>query len=1030
MARFEFSGVPSVTPTGAPSDEQRISATPEMFGGSIARAEQTLGQGVEHAGETGLDVITARQHLTNEISASETNTWLAKNLTDKFNDFGKLQGKAAQDALPQFKQDTEDLYQDSLKNAGNNLQMKAMLAKSGRYLTDAYYRYGTNHADGQWRTWQSKTFDDRANEFGNQAAIAAQHGTWDEVDAYLGTSADEVRKKFEAQGWSREDIEPEVKKRNGANVKNIVETLDAKGDLPSAEKVFDTYKEKMDAASVLAVESHLGGERAKIRGHTIADEETGRVPRPSSAEFLKTRSGKARIEGVNPEFADRLTRAAQDYEAQTGSKARFESVKRSTEEQAEIYQRHQQMPGGVAAHPAAPPGSSRHERGEAADIPDGPFLNWMHQNGEKYGLEFLKGRTGQNDPGHVQMAAGGTPTGTVHLPDSAGPPDKATVFNRIIERTKDDPRAQAAAITRMNQIFSVERTEQTQAKVLFNQRIKDTTAEAHNNGTVTNPLTEDDFMKLPNMSVEQRQQHWQEYQDDLELGTNLHAAASMSPQDRAATVPPEPTPGPGYDRAFRKRTAYLHELEKLETQRREDPAGYAIDKLPDAKAAYQGMQKVEADKQSNDEMRKAARANYAAVMRDEQARVGGQPDDVRLLPKNGVEALNKQFAAAVDSEDAQARTGLVGGIQHEAQLWGDSWPTVMRQLAPQTQPVIRAIAAGADPTAMTRLLSLGKDENPGKILKEQSETKFNQVTTALNEEMRPFLNSLIGRQRDRDFGVYYGLGEKLAALYVRDGDDASTAAHKAFNALIGDRYEFKDTWRMPKSAGVSANDVQAGVEDAKIAIRNSGSPQIATSLEDAKRDLNLTPQEEALYRRHVTNLTGSGGVDNPDGSRSSLFALTVGSGDKTYIIPTVHNGKLLSTDDAIAQARNEGLDKFPSYATQPEAKARYDKMHDYMERDTGRFLEARKANPLWNIRPAINDIGLSDNRGDSLSKFARDGKWITSADQSGLNLVYDDKFVKTNDGKPLLLSWGDLAKRAPAFRANVAAGAAASTAGP
>jgi hypothetical protein len=254
----------------------------------------------------------------------------------------------------------------------------------------------------------------------------------------------------------------------------------------------------------------------------------------------------------------------------------------------------------------------------------------------------------------------------------------------------------------------------------------------------------------------------------------------------------------------------------------------------------------------------AAARDYAATTLFEQERLGVAPDERTIAPKSYVQNFAKAIAVAADSDDATKRTGLIGQVQREAQVWGENWPTVMRQMAPTEQPIVRAIAAGADTTAMTRLLSLPKDENPGKVLKdiEQSETKFKDLTTSLNTEMAPFLQSLVGRQRDRDFGAYYGLGEKLAALYVRDGDDASTAAHKAFNALIGNRYEFRDTWRMPKSVGVSADDVQAGVEDAKLAIAHASSgPQIATSLEDAKRDLNLTPQEVALYRRHVDNLT-------------------------------------------------------------------------------------------------------------------------------------------------------------------------------
>lgn len=405
MARITFDPVPTIAPTGAPAGRENISAaTPEAFGGLIAGAEQKLGQGIESVGEAGLTQLQAKQHLTNEISASETNTWLAKNLTDKFNDFGRLQGKAAQDALPQFKDDTEKLYEDSIKNAGDNLQMKAMLAKSGRFLTDAYYRYGTNHADTQWRTWQNKTADDRANEYGNQAAVAAQHGTWDEVDGFLGTSDDEVRKKLEAQGYDRESISSEVAKRRGGNVKTIVETLAAKGDYHTAEKVYDTYQDKMDAHSRLQTEGYLRTGKAQRDGTAQADVDMRRVLHPETADFLKSRSGSARVEGVRPEFAERLTQAAKDYEAQTGGKARFESLKRTTEEQAALYYKYTHGQGGLAA----PPGQSRHERGEAGDIPDGPFLDWMHQNGGKYGLEFLKGKAFENDSGHVQLTAGRT----------------------------------------------------------------------------------------------------------------------------------------------------------------------------------------------------------------------------------------------------------------------------------------------------------------------------------------------------------------------------------------------------------------------------------------------------------------------------------------------------------------------------------------------------------------------------------------------------------------------------------------------
>ena len=101
----------------------------------------------------------------------------------------------------------------------------------------------------------------------------------------------------------------------------------------------------------------------------------------------------------------------------------------------------------------------------------------------------------------------------------------------------------------------------------------------------------------------------------------------------------------------------------------------------------------------------------------------------------------------------------------------------------------------------------------------------------------------------------------------------------------------------------------------------------------AIQSLGLNKQEQALYRRHLANLTGSGGVDNPDGSRSTLFAATFEIEGKTFVIPTVWRGKILKPDAALAEAEKEGLDNFPSYNSEEDAEARYDKMHQFMEKD-------------------------------------------------------------------------------------------------
>lgn len=114
-----------------------------------------------------------------------------------------------------------------------------------------------------------------------------------------------------------------------------------------------------------------------------------------------------------------------------------------------------------------------------------------------------------------------------------------------------------------------------------------------------------------------------------------------------------------------------------------------------------------------------------------------------------------------------------------------------------------------------------------------------------------------------------------------------------------------------------------------------------TNMIAADRELKLTPEEKALYERHLENLYGPGGVDNPDGSRSTLFNITVNRDDRTYVLPTVYDGQILSPGDAIRRAEAIGFDRFPSYSNEDEASSRYQKMHDYMERDTKQYLNER-----------------------------------------------------------------------------------------
>lgn len=124
----------------------------------------------------------------------------------------------------------------------------------------------------------------------------------------------------------------------------------------------------------------------------------------------------------------------------------------------------------------------------------------------------------------------------------------------------------------------------------------------------------------------------------------------------------------------------------------------------------------------------------------------------------------------------------------------------------------------------------------------------------------------------------------------------------------------------------------------------------------AARDaMNLNPQEQQLYRMHLSNLNGPGGVNNMDGSRSTLYQSVEPHNGRFYNIPTVWNGQLqtqkytnpndpsqvmdIANPQAIQNVSNMGWQNFPSYPTAQEADARYQQMHGYMDKDTADYFK-------------------------------------------------------------------------------------------
>lgn len=719
-----FDPVPTVAPETHPSRGFDIQANPAAFGADVGRAVSGLGESVQGAARTGMEVLDARQQMNNEIHASELNTWLADRVTDKFNDYSKLEGKAAQDALPQFKTDVDQLYKDHMAQAGS-LQEKTLLARNGRYLTTQYYRYATMHADRQFRTWADKTATDRAQSFGAQAGIAAANGDDDGMTVALNTSDDEVRKLYEQRGWGQSEIGVEAAKNRGRNLRQIIETQ-AVDDPVGAVARFKKWSDQMDPASRLATANHLRPLVTKLRGREIADEELGRAPESTGtgpdtvikkfeeAGYTHEQASAAAghffhesrndpnavhdngiglgIAGWNRERLDALRRFAADrgkpandfdtqvdfaiHELDTSEKASGDRLKQAgnVEEATTALMHYERPKGYTQANPTA---------------------------GDGYGSRL----------GYAAKFASGDFTGTL--------PDKAETARRIIARTDGNPALQDAALAHANRIYRNEDTFQTQALGGFKTRLDDSVAEAWNTGSVRQPLTALDFVRV--YGGDQGMAQYQRYQHTLQEAADVNSVAAMSTdeQDRLIAAR-EPQPGPGYADALQGQEKLRQAIDRTRKERAADPAGYAVRRLPGVAAAKAAMQSVLADQRTDEATRNAARSNYINTLMAAQERIG-IPDDAQApLTRDEAAVFALPLQHMLPGQERETLTDLAKELQ---QQYGDNAEAAFSYVL-QTLKLNKETAK--DAASVLRKLGLGTLDQPAGPIVSPEQRKLNE----------------------------------------------------------------------------------------------------------------------------------------------------------------------------------------------------------------------------------------------------------------------------------------------------------------
>ena len=361
---------------------------------------------------------------------------------------------------------------------------------------------------------------------------------------------------------------------------------------------------------------------------------------------------------------------------------------------------------------------------------------------------------------------------------------------------------------------AIDEDRKTRAKdPAFKARIENSIAEAARNGEPKDGIPRDEFEKRFGKDVGGRA--YESYAKALKLGRDVRDIGDLSSDEQDRLLQSyEPVAGADdFVDASKRHESLAKAIQQVESEKRKDPAAFAITRLPAVGEAYAKFSEAVSDPTVPLDQRQAAARELAAKMDMEQARVGVPAADRRLVPKGYIERLNATLSRPAA---AGGTANVVTLLEREAQLWGDNWPRVYRELAKEAQPVVRVVGSGVKPAAAQILVELEKLPL-NEILKDQDVEKAATVKKDVLEAFKPLAATMAGNEGAvRTFSDFWSQGEKLAAFYVMQGSSASDAAAKAFEELIGHKYDFSGgTYRVPKDIAIAPDLIKAGAAAAK-----------------------------------------------------------------------------------------------------------------------------------------------------------------------------------------------------------------------
>jgi hypothetical protein len=168
MPKVPYVPYPTAEPTSAGTPDLHVGLNEAAFGGTVARALEGAGRGLEHAGDELFNRAVAMQQIQNKAEADEADANFMSAAGDLHAEYGAKRGKDAVDALPKFKSDLIALRKKFADGMSSDQAKKmfdsASLSTVGRTIFNA-----AGHAATENKAWAAGASEARVKEIENYA---------------------------------------------------------------------------------------------------------------------------------------------------------------------------------------------------------------------------------------------------------------------------------------------------------------------------------------------------------------------------------------------------------------------------------------------------------------------------------------------------------------------------------------------------------------------------------------------------------------------------------------------------------------------------------------------------------------------------------------------------------------------------------------------------------------------------------------------------------------------------------------------